>query len=147
MSAKSHSAPPLSLKEFVEKLTVFLKDEDENSWKKHIVAIPLAEPSLGSSAITYISSGFDWDSGTLFITHSEPLIRAVRIDRAKAKEYGQRMVDHKKEGTSDQFFHKKEDVWMDAFMKGVDYGSRKLLTENSKKVRKKTTNKKKKSIK
>jgi hypothetical protein len=119
----------ISLAEFKAQLEGFL--ERGGIYERfETVAIPLAQPSIGSSAITGVSGGFDWDRGVLFIHTQQPLIRAVRASRDEIREVAAKRAAWLKEHGG--FAYKKSDVYREGYYDGACFGMLRLLEENSK---------------
>lgn len=118
--------PDISAKEFLTNLQGYFERHENERWER--VAIPLAEPSIGFSAICGLSGGFDWDNGILFLHPQQSLIRAVRLTSDDLLAQSKKLADfYEKNGG---FAHRKKDVWDDGFKEGARWGSRKLFEEN-----------------
>ena len=71
-----------------------------------------------------------WNYQVLFLGTDVPVCRSVKISREEAEAYGKKIADYYKENKLGGFHHRKYDVWMDGFMEGVKYGSRKLVEQS-----------------
>jgi hypothetical protein len=78
----------MELKLFAEKINLYaaLEEKDEHT----CVAIPTEDPSVGERScvgIEMVYSGFDWDTGKIFLVPKEPLKRAYHKSGLTCFEY------------------------------------------------------------
>lgn len=103
-----------------------------DSWKSaEMVCIPLVNSNLGGTLVTRISEGMDWDNGKLFLHTEHKLCRATTMTKNEIKELAEKEAKWIKE--EDGFAHRKQDVYIEAFMDGFRVGSKALIEANEKK--------------